>query len=164
LIGPQLVGIAQFFGLLAGTILNSGNGVIRQLWRLTRARQLSHCGIQAELQTLPDTQDNGTTADVMASGDRLVALPGNPTRLPPAHGGASPLETGESNRAFGVAPRTTAEACAFSKRAHPIKTFSPSSVQLIRERKSSTTPTISFGTKWLQIQALVATTRLKPLK
>ena len=44
--------------------------------RLTRAWQLSHCGIQAELQTLLDTQDNGTTADVMASGDRLVALPG----------------------------------------------------------------------------------------
>src|SRR5215831_15623289 len=76
-IGPQFVRVAQFFWLLAGTVLHPGNGIVRQLPRLAGAGQFSQRCLQTELEKLLNAQDYRAAADVVAPRNRLVAPTGS---------------------------------------------------------------------------------------
>jgi hypothetical protein len=76
LIGPQFVGIAEFFGLLAGTILHPSNRVVRQLPRLAGPRQFSQPCLQTELEALLNAQHHRAATGVKALRNGLVTLSG----------------------------------------------------------------------------------------
>src|SRR5215470_19571130 len=74
LVCPQLVGIAEFLGLLASAMLHPDHRIVRQLPRPPRSGQLSQRCVKPKLQTLADAQHHRATTDVMALCDRLIAL------------------------------------------------------------------------------------------
>src|SRR5215470_14890227 len=74
LVCPQLVGIAEFLGLLASAMLHPDHRIVRKLPRPPRSGQLSQRCFEPKLQTLADAQHHRATADVMALCDRLITL------------------------------------------------------------------------------------------
>jgi hypothetical protein len=68
--------MAQFFRLLASTMLHPGNRVVWQLPRLSRSGQFSQRCIQTELEEFLKTQHHGAAADVVVSRDGFVTLTG----------------------------------------------------------------------------------------
>src|SRR5215469_15862166 len=75
-IRPQFVGIAQFFRILARTVLHPCNRIVRQLSRLAGSGQFSKRCFQAELQKLLNTRDNRAATDMMMPGNGLITLAG----------------------------------------------------------------------------------------
>src|SRR5580693_8091684 len=90
-VGPQFVGIPQFFGLLARTVLHPGNRIVGQLSWLSRSGQLGEGGVEAELKTLSNAKHHGAAADLMVLRNGLVALAGEGIQQKRRPLGATPL-------------------------------------------------------------------------
>ena len=73
-ISPKLVGVAKFLRLLAGTVQNPRNGVIRNPPTLARSRQISQRRFQSELKKLTSAQRDGMAVNAVAAGHGAVAL------------------------------------------------------------------------------------------
>jgi len=71
---PQFVREAQFLWLLAGTILDPGNRVVRQLAWLAGSGQFPQRRVQAELEKLLNTQHHRAAADMVVSRNGLIGL------------------------------------------------------------------------------------------
>src|SRR5437870_5722233 len=76
LVGPKLVRVSQLLRLLAGAVPHPGFCIVRQPPWLSRSGQLLQCCLQPGLKALPDAKQHRATADLMAPGDRLVAVTG----------------------------------------------------------------------------------------
>src|SRR5580692_3546749 len=72
-VGPQFVTVAEFLGLLAGTVQHPGDRIIRDAATLARSRQFSQRRIDSELKELAHAQCDRVAIDAVGNSYRIVA-------------------------------------------------------------------------------------------